>query len=164
MRKSIIFALLATALAATPLMAAQPAQAVFQDNAPDRYVVVKGDTLWGIAAKFLKDPWRWPQVWRLNREQINNPHWIYPGDVIVLDRSGLQARLRMEMGGTVKLSPRIREEDVARQAIPSIPPKVIEPFLSRPLVIEPLMVYRSMPESTTSAKATPKPAVATLRR
>jgi len=136
MRKSIIFALLAATLAATPVMAEQQTRVKLQDNAPDRYVVVKGDTLWAIAAKFLKDPWRWPEMWKMNREQIKNPHLIYPGDVIVLDRSGPQPELKIEMGGTVKLSPRIRVEDVSKQAIPSIPPKVIEPFLSRPLVIE----------------------------
>ncbi len=137
MRKSIIVAVFAAALAATPLMAQQRAQAGLQDNAPDRYVVVSGDTLWSIAAKFLKDPWRWPEMWKLNREEIKNPHWIYPGDVIVLDRSGSQPELRIDMGDTAKLSPRIRVEDTGKQAVPSIPPRVIEPFLSRPLVIEP---------------------------
>jgi len=137
MRKSIIFAVLAAVLAAPPVMAGQEAQAMLKDGAPDRYVVVKGDTLWAIAAKFLKDPWRWPEVWKMNREQIKNPHLIYPGDVIVVDRSGPQPELKLEMGNTVKLSPRIRAEDTRAQAIPSIPPKVIEPFLSRRLVIEP---------------------------
>ena len=136
MHKSIICAVLAAALAATPLMAQQRSDVRLQDNVPDRYVVVQGDTLWSIAAKFLKDPWRWPEMWRLNQDEIKNPHWIYPGDVIVLDRSGSQPELKM-MGDTVKLSPRVRAEDTSKQAIPSIPPKVIEPFLSRPLVIEP---------------------------
>lgn len=138
MRKSIIFVVLAAALAVTPLMAQQRAETGVQDQAPDRYVVVPGDSLWSIAAKFLKDPWRWPEMWRLNEEQIKNPHLIYPGDVIVLDRSGEKPELKIEMDqATVKLEPRIRAVDTSKQAIPSIPPKVIEPFLSRPLVIEP---------------------------
>lgn len=135
----------------------------FKSDAPDRYVVVRGDTLWGISERFTDSPWRWPEIWNFNREQIRNPHWIYPGDVIVLDRvsgtlsiagpsgpagtAGSQAGDRGAAGqrgldaggvvGTVKLSPRIRAESSARDAIPSIPPSAIEPFLSRPLVIEP---------------------------
>jgi len=135
MHKSIISAVLAAALAATPVMAQQRADIGLQDNVPDRYVVVPGDTLWSIAGKFLKDPWRWPELWKLNQNEIKNPHWIYPGDVIVLDRAGSQPELRM--GDGVRLSPRVRSDDTSRQAIPSIPPRVIEPFLSRPLVIEP---------------------------
>jgi hypothetical protein len=139
----------------------------FKADAPDRYVVVRGDTLWGISERFTDSPWRWPEIWNFNREQIRNPHWIYPGDVIVLDRvsgtlsiagsdgrpsgpvstAGSEAGDRGAAGqrgldaggvvGTVKLTPRIRAESSARDAIPSIPPSAIEPFLSRPLVIEP---------------------------
>jgi hypothetical protein len=135
MRKFIITALLAATLAAASVVAQQRSAIKLQENAPDRYVVVPGDTLWSIAEKFLKDPWRWPELWKLNQDEIKNPHWIYPGDVVVLDRSGPQPELKM--GDTVRLSPRVRSVDTSKEAVPSIPPRVIEPFLSRPLVIEP---------------------------
>jgi len=125
------------------LLLAMPALAdtlQLQDNAPEKYVVVKGDTLWDISGKFLKDPWRWPQIWNMNREEIKNPHWIYPGDLIVLDRSGAEPRLSLVKGDqgslpTVKLSPGMRVTEISDEAIPPIPIRVIHPFLSQPRVV-----------------------------
>jgi nucleoid-associated protein YgaU len=108
-------------------------------GAPDSYTVQKGDTLWDIAAKFLKEPWRWPQIWRLNKDQIRNPHLIYPGEVVRLDRSGPTLaieRAPAEPGTPPDVRPRIRAEGLAADAIPTIPLKAIEPFLAQPLVIE----------------------------
>jgi hypothetical protein len=165
LRKSItalVFVL--SAPAASMALAQVPTSPIaFKPDAPDRYVVVRGDTLWGISERFTDSPWRWPELWNFNREQIRNPHWIFPGDVIVLDRTSGRlsiagaeggpgaapgapgedadaARRRLEaagMVGTTKLTPRVRAESSARDAIPSIPANIIEPFLSRPLVIEP---------------------------
>ena len=111
-----------------------------QENAPDKYVVVKGDTLWDISGKFLKKPWRWPEIWQLNKESIKDPHWIYPGDIIVLDRSGAEPRLRLLKGDahgleTVKLSPNVREEVIESGAIQTIPVSAIYAFLSQPRVV-----------------------------
>ncbi len=104
------------------------------DGAPESHVVVRGDTLWGISAKFLKEPYRWPEIWRLNKDQVKNPHRIYPGQVIVLDLSG--GRPQLKIGKMVKLQPTIVVEDTSKE-IPAIPQNVIEPFLSQPLVVEP---------------------------
>lgn len=106
-----------------------------QKDAPDRHVVVKGDTLWGISGKFLKDPWLWPKVWRMNRSQIKNPHLIYPGDVVVLDTSSGSPQLKL-VRETVVLEPGIIEEPLDAEAIQTISPSVITPFLSQPLLIE----------------------------
>ncbi len=104
-------------------------------NHPERHVVVKGDTLWGISSKFLKDPWLWPKVWKLNRSQIKNPHLIYPGDVVFLDYSSGKPELRL-LRETITLQPGVVEEPLDKVAISTIPLNVIAPFLSQPLVIE----------------------------
>lgn len=105
------------------------------EGAPSRHVVVPGDTLWGIAATFLKEPFRWPEIWRLNRAEIKNPQRIYPGQVVVLDTSSGRPQLRIEAAPVVKLEPRVYSSE-DRVAIPSIPQQAIEPFLSQPLVVD----------------------------
>lgn len=105
-----------------------------QPQHPSRHVVVKGDTLWGISAKFLKNPWQWPQIWQLNRSQIKNPHWIYPGDVIVLDTSSGKPVLRI-VRDEVKLEPEAIITPIAAEAIPPIQPNVIQAFLNKPMLI-----------------------------
>jgi hypothetical protein len=111
-------------------------------NAPDAHTVQRGDTLWSISTLFLKSPWRWPELWGMNLEQIRNPHLIYPGQVLVLDKSDGRARLRVASSndglpaGTVKLSPRVREELLENGAIASVPMSAIGPFLNEGIVVE----------------------------
>lgn len=148
-----------TAVAEKPK--AKAVRVALRDNVPERYTVKKGDTLWDIAALFLKDPWLWPEIWYFN-PQIDNPHLIYPGDVLVLVYIDGQPQLRMVRDGETvadtttprtspttprvvvpeaprglraeRVSPRIREESLEK-AIPTIPVSVIEPFLVKPRIV-----------------------------
>ncbi|MEO8804839.1 MAG: LysM peptidoglycan-binding domain-containing protein [Burkholderiaceae bacterium] len=109
-------------------------------NAPDSYTVKPRDTLWDISKLFLKSPWRWPELWGMNLEQIRNPHLIYPGQVLVLDKSDGRARLRLATplgtDSSGKLSPRIRSTELGNNGIPSIPFHLIEPFLNEAVIFE----------------------------
>lgn len=106
---------------------------ILADNYPNSYTVVRGDTLWDISARFLRDPWLWPEVWQVN-EQIVNPHLIYPGDVITLVWVDGKPTLRLGEG-TVRLSPKVRYEDLGI-GIPTIPYADIAGFLSKPTALD----------------------------
>ena len=133
-----IISALILAVTAACASAQEPLKLV--DNPPENYTVAKGDTLWEISGRFLKQPWRWPELWRLNKEQIKNPHLIYPGDVVFLDYSDGTPRLRLgkpvgQMANrTTQLSPKVYTTEQPRN-IPSIPANAIEPFISQPLVV-----------------------------
>ncbi len=114
-----------TALAADPV--------ALNPSHPERYTVVKGDTLWDISAMFLRDPWLWPEIWYVN-PQVENPHLIYPGDELVLTYLDGRPVLR-RVNRKDKLSPRIRATPLD-QAIPTIPIDAIEPFLTRNYVVD----------------------------
>lgn len=114
-----------------------PQPLILKPDYPERYVVQKGDTLWDISEKFLRDPWRWPELWQQNT-YIDNPHLIYPGDVLSLiyidGRPTLQVQRTEPVRPTVRLSPKVRVEELDR-AIPTIPIDAIRPFLQRPRVV-----------------------------
>jgi hypothetical protein len=121
----------------TALMAQTGAGMALNPDHPERYVVKRGDTLWDISAMFLRDPWYWPEIWYVN-PQVANPHLIYPGDVLTLVYVDGRPQIRLDRGtqagGTERLSPRIREEDLD-DAITTIPFETIGPFLSKGAVL-----------------------------
>ena len=157
------FAWTVTAALATTLLAALPAQAQpvspaqrstaqqvaqagvplseLAPNAPDTYTVKSGDTLWAISRVFLLSPWRWPELWGMNMEDVRNPHRIYPGQQLVLEKIGDRARLRVQQaqGGevpTVRVSPRVRVSSVGDGALPTLATHLIEPFLAEPIIVD----------------------------
>ena len=109
-------------------------------NAPDSYTIKRGDTLWDISKLFLKTPWRWPELWGMNLDQIRNPHLIYPGQILYLDKTGGRARLRLakpvESSEEGKLSPRVRADLIPSDAIAAVPMHLIGPFLNDALVLD----------------------------
>ena len=110
------------------------ANPVANPEAPMHYTVKKGDTLWGIASMYLKDPWLWPEVWVIN-PQVPNPHLIYPGDKLALAYgTGGRMEVRLEQAGLTRLDPRLRS-DPLQNAIPTIPYSAIAAFLSRPTLM-----------------------------
>jgi LysM domain len=140
--------------ATTPAQQAQ-AQAVSQSqgipesellpNAPDRYTVKRGNTLWGISGLYLKSPWKWPALWGMNKAQIANPHLIYPGQVLVLTRVNGRATLGLADGvdgmpeqklKEQKLSPSIRSEPILPEPLTSINLDEMHSFLSQPLIVD----------------------------
>ena len=111
-------------------------------NAPDSYTVKRGDTLWGISGLFLTSPWRWPELWGMNLQDVRNPHLIYPGQQLFLDKSNGRATLRTARGAaqggvqTVRVSPRTRYESLSDNALPTLQANLIEPFLAEPIVVD----------------------------
>lgn len=111
-------------------------------NAPEEYTVRRGDTLWRISGMFLKSAWRWPELWGMNLKDIRNPHLIYPGQQLYLERVGDRAFLRArrgadgQPGATIRVSPRNRVEMLDANPLPTLQPHLIEPFLTEPLVVD----------------------------
>ncbi|OHC11819.1 MAG: peptidoglycan-binding protein [Pseudomonadales bacterium GWC1_66_9] len=141
MRKSLLALLL---LAAGGSLA--QAEVQLRAGHPQSYTVVRGDTLWDISGKFLRAPWQWPQLWHVN-PQIENPHLIYPGDVLSLVYIDGQPRLMLNRGasrGTIKLSPQIRRTPMI-QAIPTIPLEKINSFLLSNRIVDDAAEFEGAP-------------------
>ncbi|HEY2146220.1 MAG TPA: LysM domain-containing protein [Steroidobacteraceae bacterium] len=106
-------------------------------NAPDSYVVKRGDTLWGIAKVFLRDPWYWPEIWQVN-PQVHNPHLIYPGDtlrLVYIDGKPQILLQRAERGDTARVEPRVRSQPL-EASITTIPYATVAAFMSKPIVLD----------------------------
>lgn len=118
-------------------------------TAPDSYTVRRGDTLWAIAGIFLKQPWRWPALWGMNQSEIKNPHRIYPGQKLYLERKNGHAMLRGQAAGrddaipTVRVSPRTRYEGLSDEALPTLKNHLIEPFLVEPMIVDEVGLQRA---------------------
>ena len=110
-------------------------------NAPDEYTIKRGDTLWSISGLFLRSPWRWPELWGMNLLDIRNPHRIYPGQLLYLDKVNGRATLRTRQAASgdpvpeVRLSPTTRYEAIDA-SIPTLPASLIEPFLTEPMIVD----------------------------
>jgi hypothetical protein len=102
-------------------------------NAPDSYVVIRGDTLWGIAKVFLRDPWFWPEIWQVN-PQIQNPHLIYPGDTLRLVYIEGRPTITLQRGGDARVQPHIRSQPL-EGAVTAIPYATVAAFMSKPTVL-----------------------------
>jgi hypothetical protein len=106
-------------------------------NAPDSYVVKRGDTLWGIAKVFLRDPWYWPEIWQVN-PQVKNPHLIYPGDTLRLVFVEGQPRIvlqpGLQRGDEARVEPRVRSQPL-EAAVTTIPYESVAAFMSKPTVL-----------------------------
>jgi len=132
MRK-LLYALAASVLLFTSWVHAEPQ---FRADHPERYTVVKGDTLWDISARFLDNPWYWPEIWHVN-PQVKNPHLIYPGDRLALVYIDGKPRVtKVTSSDVVKLSPKIRSEAIDTPS-PAIPLDAIASFLTETRIVSP---------------------------
>ncbi|MDO5687075.1 MAG: LysM peptidoglycan-binding domain-containing protein [Neisseria sp.] len=136
MRKTII-----TLLCTLGLAISAPSFALnVKADAPQRYTIKKGDTLWGISGMYLRSPWKWPELWGMNKAQIKNPHRIYPGQVLVLHYVNGQPRLSVEGGSaggipTIKLSPGVYDTTDG-YSIPTLPLSILRNFMDYPQIID----------------------------
>jgi hypothetical protein len=130
--RSLIFAALLV-MSSGFAVAQQDGQIELNPSHPETYTVKKGDTLWDISGIFLKDPWYWPEIWHVN-PQVENPHLIYPGDVLRLVYVDGQPRLVIERGSENRLSPTVRSEPLD-EAVTSIAFTDIKPFLAGGMIL-----------------------------
>lgn len=139
---AVLVSLGALAASALPQIAnAQVDVSELRQGAPSTHTVVKGDTLWHIAGKFLEKPWKWPDLWALNKAEVKNPHLIYPGNVLRLEVVNGKAQLRVGAGdalGELVLKPGMRVEQLAAEDafISAVPISQIRTFLTRPLLVD----------------------------
>ncbi|QVI85903.1 LysM peptidoglycan-binding domain-containing protein [Pseudomonas viridiflava] len=140
MRKSLLALLLLTASGLVQ------AQVQLREGHPQSYTVAAGDTLWDISGKFLREPWKWREIWRAN-PQVRDPDLIYPGDMLTLSYVDGQPRVTLNRGesrGTIKLSPRVRSTPVV-EAIPSIPLGAINAFLISNRIVDNAEQFQQAP-------------------